>query len=101
MRGSPRWANPNMVTARSRSENNDDLVSASELAEFVYCQRAWALAREGHRPSDAAQALRLAGNRFHEDRAIASSPGGLSLKQWAALLMFAGLLLLILALVLR
>ena len=90
-----------MVTAISQKENYDDLVSASELAEFVYCHRAWALEREGYRPSKAAHALRLAGNRFHEERAMASVASGLSLKQWAALLAFAGLLLLALALVLR
>jgi hypothetical protein len=42
----------------------DDLVTASELREFVFCERAWFLARQGYAVSPHAQAQRDAGVAF-------------------------------------
>lgn len=47
----------------------EDLVNASELREFVFCERAWFLARQGYAVSRHAQAQRAAGVAFHEARA--------------------------------
>ena len=47
----------------------DDLVNASELREFIFCERAWFLARQGYTISPVAQAQRAAGVAFHEARA--------------------------------
>jgi CRISPR/Cas system-associated exonuclease Cas4 (RecB family) len=42
-----------------------DLVSASELKQFVYCERAWFLDRQGKPVSSEAQAERKLGAEFH------------------------------------
>lgn len=47
----------------------EDLLNASELREFVFCERAWFLARQGYAVSREAQAQRAAGVVFHEIRA--------------------------------
>jgi hypothetical protein len=43
----------------------DELVSASELREFVYCERAWFLSRQGAVVTARAQEHRAAGIAFH------------------------------------
>ena len=40
------------------------LIRASEVAEFVYCARAWKLRLDGHTPT-AGQAARVAGEAWH------------------------------------
>ena len=50
----------------------EEMVTASELREFVYCERAWWLSRDRHAVSSAAQALRDDGVAFHEARAGAA-----------------------------
>jgi len=76
-------------------ENSGDVVNASELAEFVYCQRAWALAKQGGPVSETVEQQRGMGNRFHNERA-ASEPGtSPAYVRWAVVLLIAGLLLLL------
>jgi len=53
--------------------SSEDMVSASELREFLFCERAWFLSRQGHRVSAQAEAQRAAGIIFHEARAAAAS----------------------------
>jgi len=53
----------------------EDMVNASELREFLFCERAWFLSRQGFRVSAEAQAHRAAGIVFHEERAGAASRG--------------------------
>lgn len=55
---------------------NDDLVNASELREFLYCERSWWLARRGFDVSTRAERAREAGVLFHEQRAAAAASGG-------------------------
>lgn len=52
--------------------NSEDFVTAGELREFVFCERAWWLNRQGYGVSSRAQADREAGIAFHEQRARAS-----------------------------
>ena len=76
-------------------ENSGDLVNASELAEFVYCQRAWALAKQGGPVSETVEQRRSVGNRFHNERAASERCTSPAYVRWAILLLIAGLLLLL------
>jgi hypothetical protein len=58
-----------------RPFSSEDMVSASELREFLFCERAWFLNRQGFRVSAQAEAQRAAGVVFHEVRAGAASRG--------------------------
>jgi hypothetical protein len=49
-----------------------DFVKPSELREFVYCQRSWFLARQGHQVSAEAQRAMDEGVAFHQIRAAAA-----------------------------
>jgi hypothetical protein len=75
----------------------EDMVNASELREFLFCERAWYLGRQGYQVSAQAESQRAAGVIFHEARAAAanrgSSPGAF---WWAAILALAGIALLLL-----
>jgi len=74
----------------------EDMVNASELREFLYCERAWFLSRRGLRVSAAAQSHRDAGIVFHEVRAAAASRGRSPGAFWfAAILAGAGTALLL------
>jgi len=53
----------------------EDMVNASELREFVFCERAWFLSRQGFWVSAVARSHRNAGIEFHEDRAAAADKG--------------------------
>jgi hypothetical protein len=62
------------------------MVSASELREFVYCERAWLLSRQGFAVSQEVQAQRKAGISFHEARATAARKGANAQVLWRALI---------------
>jgi hypothetical protein len=44
--------------------NQDKLIRASEVAEFVFCSRAWKLRLDGHAPLTG-QMARVAGEEWH------------------------------------
>lgn len=74
----------------------DELVSASELREFVYCERAWFLSRKGYAVSPPAQARRTAGLAFHEARAGAEQRAqGSQVYIWILLLILAAVAVII------
>jgi len=86
--------------ANSKNESffaPEEMVNASELREFLFCERAWYLGRLGYQVSAQAESQRAAGIVFHEARAAAasrgSSPGAL---WWAGILTLAGIALLLL-----
>lgn len=66
---------------------SDDLVSASELREFVYCERAWWLGRQGYQLSPQAQAQRAEGMAFHEARAGAARQASNAQSVWWAIIL--------------
>jgi hypothetical protein len=73
----------------------EDMVNASELREFLFCERAWFLSRQGYRVSAQAESHRAAGIVFHEARAGAASRGHSPWAFWlAAILAGAGIALL-------
>jgi len=55
------------------------MVTASELREFLFCERACFLSRRGYTVSAQAEAQRAAGVVFHEARAAAHRGG----RRWA------------------
>ena len=76
---------------------SDEMVSASELREFLFCERAWFLNRQGFRVSEEAQSHRAAGLVFHEVRAAAAQQGrNPQAYWWALILALAGTALLLL-----
>jgi hypothetical protein len=64
-----------------------ELVSASELREFVFCERSWWLGRAGYVVSEKAQAQRAEGLAFHQQRAVAARKGSNSQALWWAVLL--------------
>lgn len=82
---------------RERCFPPEDMVTASELREFLFCERAWFLSRRGYRVSAQAEAQRAAGVVFHEARAAATHRGGCRWAFWFAVLLgAAGIALLLL-----
>lgn len=77
---------------------NDDLISASEIAEFVYCQRAWWYRQHGYASTQ--QAVMAAGTEQHEtlNKQVQTT---IRLRRWAWRLVLLGAVLLALLLVLR
>jgi hypothetical protein len=74
----------------------EDMVSASELREFLFCERAWFLSREGYRVSPEAEGHRAAGIAFHEVRAAAGREGASPWPlRWAIILAGAGIAVLV------
>jgi hypothetical protein len=66
----------------------EDMVSASELREFVFCERAWFLAHQGHAVLSAnAREQRAAGTAFHESRATAARSGKNAHALWWAVIL--------------
>ena len=62
----------------------DEMVRASELKDFLYCQRAWFLNQRGFRASEESALEREAGNAFHEERATAARKGSKKSTLWLA-----------------
>lgn len=76
---------------------SEDMVTASELREFLFCERAWFLNRQGYRVSAEAERHRAAGIAFHEVRAEAGRAGASPWPlRWAIILAGAGLAILFL-----
>jgi hypothetical protein len=74
----------------------EDMVNASELRGFLYCERAWFLSMKGLRLSAEAQSQRNAGIQFHEVRAKAANGGRSPKAFWVpVILAVAGIALLI------
>ncbi len=72
------------------------MVTASELREFLYCERAWFLNRQGYRVSAEAEGRRAAGIAFHELRAEAGMAGASPWPlRWAIMLAAAGIIILL------
>jgi hypothetical protein len=67
----------------------EDMVNASELREFLFCERAWFLSRQGYRISAQAESQRSAGIVFHEERSAAANRGRRPWVFWWAVI-FAG-----------
>jgi hypothetical protein len=65
----------------------EQMVNASELREFIFCERAWFLNRQGFRVSPDALAQRAAGMVFHETRARAATKGRSQQALWWALVL--------------
>ena len=77
----------------------EDMVNASELREFLFCERAWFLSRQGYRVSAKAESHRAAGIAFHERRAAAAQRGASRWPlRWAIILATIGIAILILQL---
>ncbi len=75
----------------------EDMVNASELREFLFCERAWFLSRQGFRVSAQAESHRAAGIAFHETRAAAAHEGASPWPlRWAVILAGAGIAILFL-----
>ena len=75
--------------------SDKDMIAASELREYIYCEKAWFLARQGFAVSREAQAQRDAGVVYHEQRAADTVTGTHSRTViWILLLVAAAILLL-------
>lgn len=75
---------------RSNDDSNgdsDDLVTASELREVVFCERAWWLKRQGYQVSNKAQAERAEGLAFHEQLARAARTANEGAALWLAVVL--------------
>jgi hypothetical protein len=73
-----------------------EMINASELREFIFCERAWALTRQGLRVSLEQQKRRALGVRFHETRAVAANRSRSPRIFWCAIiLILAGVALLL------
>jgi hypothetical protein len=60
----------------------EEIVDVSELREFVFCERAWYLARQGHAVPKGAHSQRTAGVAFHKARAVAAEKGSNAQTVW-------------------
>jgi hypothetical protein len=87
-------AGPNV--GNSMPFSADELVSASELREFVFCERSWHLSREGHTVSREMQTQRAAGVTHHQARAADAQKGSNPHTVWWIVLLIAGAITLLL-----
>lgn len=85
----------------TQAGDSEELVSASELAEFVYCRRGWALSKQGMRLSAAVAERREVGNRFHDARTAEVPASPVVFRRWAVVLALIAVLCIVLALVWR
>ena len=69
------------------NSDSDGFVTASELREFVFCERAWWLKRHGCEVSHKAQAERAEGLAFHEQRARAARTASEGAALWLAIVL--------------
>ena len=75
----------------------EEMVTASELREFLFCERAWFLNRQGYRVSAEAERHRAAGLAFHQVSAEAGRAGASPWPlRWAIILAGAGIVILLL-----
>jgi hypothetical protein len=87
---------PSTKPASEPSRGPDETVKVSELREFVFCERAWYLTRQGLAVSKEAQARRADGIAFHEARAAAAEKGSSAQTVWwIVLLVLAAIALLV------
>jgi hypothetical protein len=81
---------------KDRAFAPEEMINASELKEFLFCNLAWFLNQQGFRNTPKAIEERQAGVVFHEDRAAAARQA--SSRQalwWAVLLALVGVALLL------
>jgi hypothetical protein len=90
-----------MTTLKAMPFGEEDMITASELRDFVYCTRAWSLARHGFAVSREVRAQRDAGIRFHEERAEHALQGSRPSPLIAGYLLVAAGILLLLIFLLR
>jgi hypothetical protein len=85
-----------MDTDKQEPFSPQDMVNASELREFVFCERAWFLSGQGQQVTAKAQSQREDGIAFHEARAEAARRGSRpKAYAWALLLAVAAVALLV------
>jgi hypothetical protein len=65
----------------------EEMVNASELKDWAYCNRSWFLNQQGFRVTEKAAEERLAGIAFHEERAEAAMKGSNRQALWWAILL--------------
>jgi hypothetical protein len=61
-------------TIRHNGDMKPDTVTASELADFVYCPESWRLATLGHQSAN--QSIQVAGTKHHRWQAIVERIAG-------------------------
>jgi hypothetical protein len=59
---------------RHNGDMKPDTVTASEIAEFVFCPEAWRLAQNGHQSAN--RAVQVAGTDHHTAKATAERVAG-------------------------
>jgi hypothetical protein len=65
----------------------EEMVSASELKDWIYCNYSWMLNQQGFRITDRAVEQRQAGIAFHEQRAEAARKATNRQTLWWAILL--------------
>lgn len=81
---------------QDRSFAPEEMVNASELKDFLFCNLAWFLNRQGFRNTPKAMEERLAGVAFHEHRAeTARKADSRQAIWWAVVLALFGISLLL------
>jgi hypothetical protein len=74
------------LTGHIRPFAHEEMVSASELKDWIYCNLAWMLNQQGFRVTDKAVQERQAGILFHEERAEAATKASNGQTLWWAIL---------------
>ena len=63
----------------------EEMVNASELKDYIYCNRSWLLNQDGFRVTHTMAEERSAGIAFHEERAAAATKGSNGQTLWWAI----------------
>ena len=92
-------ATETLVAQRNFRQPNSEVVSASEVASWVYCPEQWRLHRLGHKSENVASIDR--GERFHESTAAVERSFRSVLRLAGILIVVAALLLVVVLLVRR